>query len=199
MIESDEEVAKKALEIVETIIDAAFNVHNTNLESSIEQEEILFKLKENELSKENEEASFKENEEIYDIKNIDWPTIGQFTVDLGSQKIDEFIKKTWEYNDCWLYCIDFIEKIDKEFTTLYQYRCRWSIPTRRKPISRFTASVYFTYNVSKIKPKDVTKVQVMYQLETQRVVHEPGKTRFRQEWLNDILKAKEITLNTFRF
>jgi hypothetical protein len=29
----------------------------------------------------------------------------------------------------------------------------WSIPTRRKPIPKFTASVYFTYDVSKIKPK----------------------------------------------
>lgn len=32
----------------------------------------------------------------------------------------------------------------------------WSIPTRRKPIPKFTASVYFTYVVSKIKPKVIT-------------------------------------------
>ena len=29
----------------------------------------------------------------------------------------------------------------------------WSIPTRRKPIPRSTASVYFTFEVSKIKPE----------------------------------------------
>ena len=61
--------------------------------------------------------------------------------------------QTWEYDEFWLYCIDFVEKIDKEFNTLYNFRARWSIPTRRQPIPRFTASVYFTYNVSKIKPK----------------------------------------------
>ena len=31
----------------------------------------------------------------------------------------------------------------------------WSIPTRRKPIPRSTASVYFTFEVSKIKPEVV--------------------------------------------
>ena len=29
----------------------------------------------------------------------------------------------------------------------------WSIPTRRKPIPRATASVYFTIKISKFKPK----------------------------------------------
>lgn len=61
--------------------------------------------------------------------------------------------KTWEFGECWLYCIDFIEKTEKEFTTLYNFKVCWSMPTRRKPIPRFTASVYFTLDVSKIKPK----------------------------------------------
>ena len=61
--------------------------------------------------------------------------------------------KTWEYDDCWLYCIDFIGKEEKDFHVSYNYRVMWSIPTRRKPIPKFTASVYFTYDVSKIKPK----------------------------------------------
>ena len=61
--------------------------------------------------------------------------------------------KTWEYDECWLYCVDFIGKEEKEFSDLYNYRACWSIPTRRKPIPRFTANVYFTYCVSKIKPK----------------------------------------------
>jgi A-kinase anchor protein 14 len=61
--------------------------------------------------------------------------------------------KTWEYDECWLFCVDPVETIQREFTTLYNFRARWSIPTRRKPIPRFTASVYFTFDVSKIKPK----------------------------------------------
>jgi len=42
---------------------------------------------------------------------------------------------------------------DLQYDTRYRYRVRWSIPTRRLPIPRFTASVYFTITVSKIKPK----------------------------------------------
>ena len=108
------------------------------------------------------------------FKNIKWPTIGEFNEALGAEKIDEFIKnvivttlniqifeyyfntrlfKTWEFDSCWLYCVDLIDKIEQEFNFLYTYRVIWSIPTRRKPIPRFTANVYFTYTVSKIKPK----------------------------------------------
>lgn len=68
-------------------------------------------------------------------------------------KIWNFLIKTWEFGECWLYCIDFIEKNEKEFTTLYNFKVCWSMPTRRKPIPRFTASVFFTFDVSKIKPK----------------------------------------------
>lgn len=109
------------------------------------------------------------------FKNIKWPTIGEFNEALGAEKIDEFIKnvilttlnielfeyyfntrslfQTWEFDSCWLYCVDLIDKIEQEFNFLYTYRVIWSIPTRRKPIPRFTANVYFTYTVSKIKPK----------------------------------------------
>lgn len=108
------------------------------------------------------------------FKNIKWPTIGEFNEALGAEKIDEFIKnvivttlniqlfeyyfntrsfQTWEFDSCWLYCVDLIDKIEQEFNFLYTYRVMWSIPTRRKPIPRSTANVYFTYTVSKIKPK----------------------------------------------
>ncbi len=73
-------------------------------------------------------------------------------------------------DSCWLYAIDFLERKSFEFNDLYIYqvkissinfsRCsilliqvRYSIPTRRQPIPRHTASVYFTIDVSKIKPK----------------------------------------------
>ncbi len=73
-------------------------------------------------------------------------------------------------DDCWLYAIDFLECKSFEFNDLYIYRVkttsthfshcsilfiqvRYSIPTRRQPIPRHTASVYFTIDVSKIKPK----------------------------------------------
>lgn len=36
---------------------------------------------------------FVENEDNFEIKNIKWPTIAEFTTDLGERKIDEFIRK----------------------------------------------------------------------------------------------------------
>ncbi len=43
---------------------------------------------------------FVENEDDYEIKNIVWPKIGEFNENVGSQKIDEFIKTvsnlSWE-------------------------------------------------------------------------------------------------------
>ncbi|CAF0866199.1 unnamed protein product [Brachionus calyciflorus] len=146
----------------------------------------------------NTNINFVENEDNYEVKNIKWPQIGEFTVELGEKKVDEFMKTTWEYSDCWLYCIDFIEKIEKEFTTLYNYRACWSIPTRRKPIPRFTASVYFTIDVSKIKPKE-SEVNVFYVFETQKLVHKPGVSRFRQQWLTEIIDLKEALINGCKF
>ena len=61
--------------------------------------------------------------------------------------------QTWEYDVSWLYCIDFLGAEEFDFDTRYRFRVRWSIPTRRKPIPRATASVYFSFVVSKIKPK----------------------------------------------
>ena len=64
-----------------------------------------------------------------------------------------FVFQTWDYDGGWLYCIDFLGEDDYEFDKRYRFRVRWSIPTRRKPIPRATACVYFTFVVSKIKPK----------------------------------------------
>ena len=56
----------------------------------------------------------------------------------------------------WLYCIDLIGTDDKEYDCRYRYRVRWSIPTRRTPIPRATASVYFTIDGVHHKTKGCT-------------------------------------------
>ena len=61
--------------------------------------------------------------------------------------------QTWDYEDSWLFCVDYLGQNEHQYDTRYRFRVRWSIPTRRKPIPRATASVYFTFEVSKIKPK----------------------------------------------
>lgn len=61
--------------------------------------------------------------------------------------------QTWERDSSWLYCIDFLREEDHPYSKRYRYAVKWSVPTRRKPIPRATASVYFTLEVSKFKPK----------------------------------------------
>ncbi|XP_070538545.1 A-kinase anchor protein 14-like [Ptychodera flava] len=134
----------------------------------------------------------------YDIKNIKWMRCDEFTSEKGIAKIEEFIKTTWEYIGAWLYCIDFLREEEDEYSKFYRYQVRWSIPTRRKPIPRATACVYFTVEVSKIKPGHFP-VEVYYVFEANRLVHKPGMSRFRESWLKDIIESKLIMVEGVQF
>jgi len=136
-------------------------------------------------------------EEDYEIQNIEWLTIEEFSEKRAEEKIHEFIK-TWDYQGSWLYCIDYLGEDEHEFDMRYRFRVRWSIPTRRKPIPRATACVYFTFEVSKIKPKD-HPVEVYYVFETHRLVHRPGQSRFREKWLKDIIESKVVLVEGIEF
>ncbi|CAD5114424.1 DgyrCDS3557 [Dimorphilus gyrociliatus] len=138
---------------------------------------------------------------IYDtdpnVKNIEWLSIANFSVDDAVKKINEFIQ-TWEFDQSWLYCIDFIKEEDLKYDWRYKFRVRWSIPTRRQPIPRASASVYFVFTKSKIKPEGYP-VDVFYVFETQRLVHRPGKSKFREKWLKDIIESKVLMLEAVEF
>lgn len=133
----------------------------------------------------------------YEIPNIKWMTSENFTVAGGLEKIEEFIQ-TWERDKCWLYCIDFLREEEHPYSWRYRYAVKWSIPTRRRPIPRATASVYFTLEVSKFKPKTFP-VEVYYIFETHRLVHRPGKTRFREKWLRDVIESKIRLMDSVKF
>lgn len=82
----------------------------------------------------------------------------------GSARVQSVLAKccllqTWEYENSWLHCVDFLGEDIHPYDKRYRFRVRWSIPTRRKPVPRATASVYFTFVVSTIKPKVSTNVQ----------------------------------------
>ncbi|XP_064615599.1 A-kinase anchor protein 14-like [Liolophura sinensis] len=141
--------------------------------------------------------AFTSRQENYEVKDINWLTIQNFSVEKGQEKIMEYIQ-TWEYEDSWLYCIEFLGEDEHEFDTRYRYRVRWSIPTRRKPVPRATACVYFTFQVSKIKPKQYP-VEVFYVFETNRLVHRPGESRFREKWLKDVIESKSLIMESVNF
>ncbi|KAM8952354.1 A-kinase anchor protein 14 [Pelodytes ibericus] len=139
----------------------------------------------------------KETDHNYVTQDIQWIPCNEFSVDLGMKQIEKYIS-TWELHDSWLHCTDFLKEEDLEFSKLFHYRVKWSIPTRRKPIPRATVCVYFTIQISKIKP-DTLPVQVFFMIESTRLVHRPGQTRFREKWLKDVIESKIIMMNSITF
>ncbi|XP_012824631.1 A-kinase anchor protein 14 isoform X2 [Xenopus tropicalis] len=135
--------------------------------------------------------------EKYIAQNITWIPCQDFTIELGMKQIEEYIS-TWEFHESWLHCTDFLNEEEVEFSKLYHYRTRWSIPTRRKPIPRATACVYFTIQISKVKPLSLP-VEVFFIFESTRLVHRPGQSRFREKWLKDIIESKLIMMENIIF
>ncbi|XP_021432544.2 A-kinase anchor protein 14 [Oncorhynchus mykiss] len=133
----------------------------------------------------------------YEFRNIEWITCKDFTIELGKVRIEEYIH-TWEVHTSWLFSLVFLEETDHEFHKQYHYRAQWSIPTRRTPIPKATASVYFVIVISKIKPQTLP-VEVYFLVESNRLTHRPGKTRFREKWLKDVIESKTLLQNTVDF
>ncbi|XP_013411462.1 A-kinase anchor protein 14-like [Lingula anatina] len=184
-MDTGEQYAEVAHELVDQVLNSAVK--------KLESEHLL----ERDTSRQTTLLSLENLREDYQVKNIEWLTIEEFTIQKGEDKINDFLK-TWDYEGAWLYCIDFLQEDDFEFDKRFRYRVRWSIPTRRKPIPRATASVYFTFVVSKIKPKTYP-VDVYYVFETNRLVHIPGQSRFREKWLKDIIENKVLMLQAIDF
>ncbi|XP_033369911.1 A-kinase anchor protein 14 isoform X3 [Parus major] len=122
------------------------------------------------------------------IKNIPWTTAKNFTVQTGWQQIEELIS-TWDIHESWLHHSEFLEEEELKDSKRYHYRVCWGLPTRRKPIPRATASVYFVIVISKSKP-DTEPVEVFYRLESSRLIRRPEQCQFREKWLQDIIENK---------
>ncbi|XP_033369910.1 A-kinase anchor protein 14 isoform X2 [Parus major] len=134
------------------------------------------------------EAKEKEKETQHVIKNIPWTTAKNFTVQTGWQQIEELIS-TWDIHESWLHHSEFLEEEELKDSKRYHYRVCWGLPTRRKPIPRATASVYFVIVISKSKP-DTEPVEVFYRLESSRLIRRPEQCQFREKWLQDIIENK---------
>ncbi|KAK5849276.1 hypothetical protein PBY51_008928 [Eleginops maclovinus] len=124
-----------------------------------------------------------------EMKTITWVAIRDFTVEVGIRQIEEYIQ-TWELQPCWLHSLDFICSSEEEHYTFYHYRARFSTLTWRKPIQG-TASVYFAVDIPKVKPQTLP-VEVHFVLESNRLMHTPGRTTFREQWLVDVIESKTL-------
>ncbi|XP_066194888.1 A-kinase anchor protein 14 isoform X2 [Sylvia atricapilla] len=86
---------------------------------------------------------------------------------------------------------EFLDEEELKDSKWYHYKACWGLPTRRKPVPRATASVYFVIVISKLKP-DTLPVQVFYRLESSRLIRRPEQCQFREKWLQDIIENKIV-------
>ncbi|XP_053230627.1 A-kinase anchor protein 14 isoform X1 [Podarcis raffonei] len=133
----------------------------------------------------------------YPVPNITWMKCKDFTVFNGLAQIEDYLK-TWELHESWLHWTNYISEEELEYSTRYFYRVRWSIPTCRKPIPRATACVYFVIEISKIRPSTLP-VEVFFVVETNKLIHRPGESRFKEKWLKDVIESKIIMMETITF
>ncbi|XP_041834129.1 A-kinase anchor protein 14 [Melanotaenia boesemani] len=124
---------------------------------------------------------------------LHWVSAKDFTVEVGKEQIEAYIQ-TWEIQSSWSHSLDFLFITEEEHTTFYHYRARFSNVTAQKPIQG-TASVYFVVEVSKNTPQTLP-VEVHFVMESNRLVHTPGKTRFTEKWLADIIESKALLRRT---
>ncbi|XP_023379080.1 A-kinase anchor protein 14 [Pteropus vampyrus] len=142
-------------------------------------------------------AAIKTVKDEHAIRNINWITHGEFTVERGRKQIEEFVL-SWEYQDRWVHYTKLIETKDVVHSFHYIYSVRWSIPTANTPTALGSASAFFTIKFNKNKPPDAP-VDVSFIFEGQSLVHRPGKTRFREKWTRDLVEAKHILMESNPF
>ncbi|XP_069923194.1 A-kinase anchor protein 14 [Oryctolagus cuniculus] len=131
------------------------------------------------------------------IRNIKWITHGEFTVEEGHKQIDQFVA-TWEFNNYWVHYTKFVEKKDLIHSFHYIYHVYWSVPTALRPVAKVSALAYFTIKFNKSKPPDMP-VDVLYFFEGSSLIHRPGMSQFREQWLDDIIEAKHVLLKMIHF
>ncbi|XP_034019232.1 A-kinase anchor protein 14 [Thalassophryne amazonica] len=121
------------------------------------------------------------------VRNIKWVSRQDFTVEVGAKQIRDYIR-TWELQPCWIFSLDYLFSTEEGCHTFYHYTSRWSTPSPRRPI-RGTASVHFIVDVSSVEPQ-ISPVDVQFYVESNRLRHTAGKTRFREKWLTDVIESK---------
>ena len=92
---------------------------------------------------------------LEEAENIEWPTGADFSQEVGLKCVEEFIGK-WQLHDSWKYCINYLGVTEDG----HEYQVLWSIPTRRKPVPRATASVYFTFVVQQVCPENIIPLNI---------------------------------------
>jgi A-kinase anchor protein 14 len=127
-------------------------------------------------------ASLKEVKNETISHNFKWPNVVDFTPDRAQSTIEQFIQvteqlsvkllicklyfKSWELDDSWLHHT--IYSGIQQDTGFHCYKVIFSQPSRRKPVPRATACVFFYILTEGLDAG--TQVKIFYIVEGQRVV-----------------------------
>ncbi|XP_054910758.1 A-kinase anchor protein 14 [Poeciliopsis prolifica] len=117
-----------------------------------------------------------------------WGLCKDFTVEGGRYKIAAYIK-TWDIKPVWVYNVDYLGTEPEEDFKIHIYRGLFMAPTARKPIGD-RVNIYFAMEVSKAEPE--APVEVRFILESRRLIHTPGRSKFSEKWLTDITETKDL-------
>ncbi|XP_047118253.1 A-kinase anchor protein 14-like [Schistocerca piceifrons] len=160
---------------------------------------------------------------------VQWPSVSDFTPDIGLQKVDEYIR-SWPKNAEMMYCIDYTGCRRDSRSDFHFYEgvfciyivlnlaphsaaaaptfwrpppplfpiVKWSVPNMMYPVPPAVASVFFTMELSRIKPLDCP-VTVTYIFEGSKLKHSPGDTPFPLKWVWDIIWNKVQLFKTLSF
>ncbi|XP_047246034.1 A-kinase anchor protein 14 isoform X1 [Girardinichthys multiradiatus] len=129
------------------------------------------------------------NAPLTETDSFEWATSKDFNIEVGRYQIEAYIK-TWEIRFCWVCSVNFLRTSQEDDFMIYFYEARFMAPTARKPISD-RVSVYFAAEVSKTEA-EALPVEVRFILESRRLVHTPGRSRFCEKWLTDITETKAL-------
>lgn len=135
------------------------------------------------------QGNYETEERNGEKSHYGWISCKDFTIEEGRRQIREYID-TWDIQPCWRYSLYFLCSTEEEHSFFHHYQARFSTPTPQKPIQG-TVSVYFAVGVSKVKP-DSLPVEVVFVIESNRLVHTPGWTTFRETWLTDVIENKSL-------
>lgn len=128
------------------------------------------------------------------VKNIQWPSIEEFTIDIGQQKLKEYIDFTADVREHWTYNLHFLESNYDPISTFYIWEALFSIPTEIYPVAQVSVAINFCVEVSKITPQ-FCPVRVTFTLEGCSLTMMPGKHIITDSMLSRIASHK---LSTFK-
>ncbi|XP_044747242.1 A-kinase anchor protein 14-like isoform X2 [Coccinella septempunctata] len=126
-----------------------------------------------------------------------WPTIAQFSLELAMRRIDQFMSG-WRRKEAWKYAVFYVASWSDFLSDFHLFKGMWSIPTKEYPIAQATATIFFSIEVSRVKPK-FCLVDVTLQFEGSSSVYRAGQFEFIEQWLFNIIDSKLNLFRTLRF